>query len=90
MRTNPVASRGMKARKMGVVEAMTTMVPRMLKPYIEKITNSQGRVLSVANMSVENLFTMRPNGVVSKKLIGFGHNKINKRCWLSGQSKKRH
>jgi hypothetical protein len=49
---------------------MTTKVLRVLKNILNHILRTMGRVESVVSTSRENRFTMRPMGVVSKKLIG--------------------
>jgi hypothetical protein len=69
MRKRQPARGGTRAKKIGVVAAITMMVPKTLMPNINTDMNPQGRVLSVAKMSVENLLTIRPRGVVSKKLV---------------------
>lgn len=54
----------------GVEYEMTTRTERALKNIIIQNRMDIGKTLSTTSTSFENLFRIRPNGVVSKKLIG--------------------
>jgi hypothetical protein len=50
--------------------AINTKDPQMLENDSRNIRNESDAVLSIVSMSLENLFMIRPRGVVSKKLMG--------------------
>jgi len=50
--------------------AISTNDPVIFADVVKNIRNESATVLSMVSMSFENLFMIRPSGVVSKKLIG--------------------
>lgn len=60
----------MTAKKIGVFTETTMMTLTKLKTMIIHNRNVRGRFVSIMSMSLENLFIIRPTGVVSKNDIG--------------------
>lgn len=58
------------ARKIGVLYAIVTTVPRTLKIHWYKVLIVVGRLLSTVSISREKRLTIRPIGVVSKNDMG--------------------
>ena len=54
----------------GITVAINTKDPVMFAVDSKNIRNASDTVLSIVSMSLENLFMIRPRGVVSKKLMG--------------------
>ena len=54
----------------GIMIAINTKPPLMFAVDIKNIRNESDAVLSMVSISLENLFMIRPRGVVSKKLMG--------------------
>ena len=57
-------------RNQGTITAINTNDPRTFENVIRNIRIESETVLSMVSMSLENLFIIRPRGVVSKKLMG--------------------
>lgn len=54
----------------GVPMEMTIMAAVTTRKHKNQFLNISGTTTSMASTSLENLFIIRPSGVVSKKLIG--------------------
>lgn len=57
-------------KNQGMMTAISTNAPITFESVIRNIRIESETVLSMVSMSLENLFIIRPRGVVSKKLIG--------------------